>query len=167
MEIYSDNNLDLKTKKFAILLLFFCFLPFKIAHIIGSEYYIPKIYCWAMLLLTGSVPVCVFTKFGVDLIKRKLEFGLILLLGIIFNISVAIIEPVIIRSKYIFDINFYMFSSLIFMNFLGVLSGVFLVIKIISIIKNILSSEVMKLKLEGQISLVCLVSTECLFSENH
>ena len=125
MEIYSDNNLDLKTKKFAILLLFFCFLPFKIAHIIGSEYYIPKIYCWAMLLLTGSIPVCVFTKFGVDLIKRKLEFGLILLLGIIFNISVAIIEPVIIRSKYIFDINFYMFSSLIAVNIFGVLSGFF------------------------------------------
>ncbi|WP_039983746.1 hypothetical protein, partial [Vibrio sagamiensis] len=125
MEVYSDNNLGIKTKRFAIVLLFLCFLPFQIAHTIGSEYYIPKIYCWAMLLITSAIPVCVFTKFGVDLIKRKLEFGLVLLLGIIFNISVAIIEPVIIRSNGIFDINFYMFSSLIIMNVLGVLSGAF------------------------------------------
>ena len=125
MEIYSDNKLDVGVKRYSLLLLFFCFLPFQIAHIIGSEYYIPKIYCWAMLLITGSVPVCVFTKFGFDLIKRKLEFGLVLLLGLILNFSVAIIEPVIIRSKEIFDINFYMFSSLIAMNVLGVLSGIF------------------------------------------
>ena len=125
MEIYSDNKLNIGVKRYSLLLLFFCFLPFQIGYAIGSEYYIPKIYCWSMLLITSVVPLGILTKFGINLIQKKLEFGLISLLYVIFQFSVFIIEPVIVRSKDIFDINFYMFSSLIIMNILGVLSGIF------------------------------------------
>ncbi|UTZ34267.1 hypothetical protein HB762_24000 [Vibrio campbellii] len=123
MEIYSDNNLDLSVKRFCILSLFVCFLPFQVAYTIGSEYYISKTYCWAMLLITSSVTLCSFTRFGIDFIQKKLEFGFVFFLSIIFHFSVFIIEPVIVRSKDIFDIHFYMFSSLIAVNIFGVFSG--------------------------------------------
>lgn len=123
MEIYSDNNLDLSVKRFSILLLFVCFLPFQIAYTIGSEYYISKAYCWGMLLITSAVPLCTFTRLGIDFIQKKLESGFVFFLNIIIQFSVFIIEPIIVNSKDIFDIHFYMFSSLIVVNIFGVLSG--------------------------------------------
>ncbi|WP_264407862.1 hypothetical protein [Vibrio owensii] len=125
MEVYSDNKINEGAKRFSILIAFFCFAPFQIGNAFSSEYYIPQIFCWSMFLITCIVPLYTFSSFGMSLIKKRVEFGLLGLFYLLFNISMLIMEPVITSSKEIFDINFYMFITLILTFFFGVFFGAF------------------------------------------
>lgn len=125
MEVYSDNKINEGAKRFSILIAFFCFAPFQIGSAFSSEYYIPQVFCWSMFLITCIVPLYTFSSFGMSLIKKRVEFGLLGLFYLLFNISMLIMEPVITSSKEIFDINFYMFIVLILTCFFGVFLGAF------------------------------------------
>ncbi|ABU70932.1 hypothetical protein [Vibrio campbellii] len=125
MEVYSDNKINEGAKRFSILIAFFCFAPFQIGNAFSSEYYIPQLFCWSMFLMTCIVPLYTFSSYGISLINKRVEFGLLGLFYLLFNISMLIMEPVITSSKKIFDINFYMFIILILTYFFGVFFGVF------------------------------------------
>ncbi len=125
MEIYSDNEFKPESARFCIVVTFFCIVSFQLGDIFSAHSFYSEYYCIFGLLVMCFFPLFSFSDIGFNFLKSRVERGVILLSYLFLCLTISLLSSVIVKSKNVFDVNFYMFCFLVLSLVMGAGIGAF------------------------------------------
>ncbi|RDX38315.1 hypothetical protein DZA51_01535 [Vibrio campbellii] len=123
MEIYSDIEFKPEVARLPIIIVFFCLAPFQVGLIIASGSSHSVLICSFSLFLMCIFPTIFLSKKGFKLLNKRVESVFYGLLYVFLSIAMFIANFVVVGSNELFDINFIMYSFLVFSMIFGFISG--------------------------------------------
>lgn len=125
MEIYSDDDYKAECIRSDLIITSVIMASFQIAYAFFDSQYYATVFCWLAFLSVVLFQVFLYTRFGIEFLRRRVSSQVILMSYFITGLTMFMLSSVIVHSKKAFDPTFYMFILLILSFILGVLTGLF------------------------------------------
>ncbi|CAM3735588.1 hypothetical protein VIAQ111709_09995 [Vibrio aquimaris] len=125
MEIYSDDDYNPKSIRSGITGISVIMALFQFPYVFLESSFHSLAFCWLSLLLLIFFKIFIYTRFGMDFLKKRVFSQAVLISYVMIVLTMFILNLVILDSKKISDPNFYMFIFLIMSLICGVLTGLF------------------------------------------
>lgn len=123
MEVYSDTEYKPESVRGILVIFSLCFIPFQLGYVFASASLYAKALCGIVSITLFLFPLFSYLLPNKRIFRKRIDMMIYTFLYFIFNISMFIINSVIVESKYLFDPNFNMFCFLILSLFLGGVTG--------------------------------------------
>ncbi|MYM58701.1 hypothetical protein GTG28_05650 [Vibrio sp. OCN044] len=124
MEIYLDDY-NPKSIRSGITGISVIMALFQFPYVFLESSFHSLVFCWLSLLLLIFFQIFIYTRFGMDFLKKRVFSQAVLLSYIMIVLTMFILNLIILDSKIFFDPSFYMFIFLIISLVCGVLTGLF------------------------------------------